>query len=528
MKNLIWIVFLACSASVSAQGFYDWNHIPEIKLYFEKSNWAEILTKMKDADSEQRLSASMMVDGVKYEGVGVRFKGNSSFKNVKKSGAKKLPFNIKVNYQNKDQKLSGNYETIKLSNCFRDPSFIREILSYEIGRKYLPSPKSNFAKLYINEEYIGLYSNAESVDEEFLKREFDEDKGAFFKCDPEFGNAKKPLSTCKAGDKSSLMYLGDHPLCYQSDYEMKSDSGWNQLIDLMRTLQTKPDKIDPLLQVDLVLWMHAFNNVLVNLDSYTGRLSHNYYLYQTRTGQFCPILWDMNLSFGGFQYDGVSAQALSKEELQTMSPFIHYKNKNPKRPLIVNLLNNSFLRKVYVAHLRTIVEENFANGAYLKRAEEISKLIEQEVKADPNKLYSFEAFEKNLNETVNADGTPIIGVAELMQKRTEYLTSHPLLQQVTPEVKVVEHFQFGNTLAVQATLEGAEKAWLFYKTAKKEPFKSLEMKDNGGNNDVQPKDGIWGATIDFKKGTVYYVVAENEQTVKLSPQRASYEYYKVD
>ena len=43
----------------------------------------------------------------------------------------KNPINIKLDYINNGQSING-YNVLKLSNGFTDPSFVREVLSYEI------------------------------------------------------------------------------------------------------------------------------------------------------------------------------------------------------------------------------------------------------------------------------------------------------------------------------------------------------------------------------------------------------------
>ena len=67
-----------------------------------------------------------MIDGLKDENVGVKYKGNSSYNinNVKN------PINIRLDYLNNGQSIDG-YNVLKLSNGFMDPSFVREVLSYE-------------------------------------------------------------------------------------------------------------------------------------------------------------------------------------------------------------------------------------------------------------------------------------------------------------------------------------------------------------------------------------------------------------
>ena len=58
-----------------------------------------------------------------------------------------------------------------------------------------------------------------------------------------------------------------------------------------------------------------------------------------------------------------------------------------QRPLLVQLLKDNHFRKIYLAQIKTIVEENFSNGWYKEKAAEIQALIGDEVAADPNRLY---------------------------------------------------------------------------------------------------------------------------------------------
>ena len=50
--------------------------------------------------------------------------------------------------------------------------------------------------------------------------------------------------------------------------------------------------------------MIAFDNVIVNLDSYIGGFKQNYYLYRDGTNRFNSTIWDLNESFGTFSQTG--------------------------------------------------------------------------------------------------------------------------------------------------------------------------------------------------------------------------------
>lgn len=531
--NHYWCLLVAILffSPLKSQDIYDLNKIQTIELFIETPNWDNRLNAYKKQGLDKRIPAKMVLNGVTYDTVGVRYKGNSSYFNTRKDNTTKLPFNIKINYTNKNQRLPGGYKRIKLSNIFRDPSFLREVLSYEIAGNYMPAPRANFAKLYINEQYIGLYNNTESVDEPFLKTHFQEEDGVLFKCDPAW--KAKNIAGCKPNQKSTLVYMAKDSACYTNSYELKTKTGWPELINLTDILNNKTEKIETVLNVDQILWMLAFNNVLVNLDSYTGRLSHNYYLYQDINGIFQPIIWDLNMSFGGFRFGGTD-KALSNEELQTLSPFIHFKTKNPDRPLISLLLKNNLYRKVYLAHMQTILNEHFSNGKYKERAKIVQTIIDAEVQKDPNKLYDYEGFKKNLNETTLAKTSKIIGITELMDNRIDYLTKHPVFQKPAPSITEVEHQYDTEDIFITAKITGnkdkdgeRQPAYLVYKNANNSTWQRIEMFDDGSHKDYSQADNIYAATIEKITGTKYYIIAEGERIAALSPARASFEFYEV-
>ena len=74
-----------------------------------------------------------------------------------------------------------------MSNVAKDPSFLREVLSYEIARKYMVAPQANYAVVYVNGNQIGLYTSAESINKSFVDRHLYSRKGAFVKCNPPAG-----------------------------------------------------------------------------------------------------------------------------------------------------------------------------------------------------------------------------------------------------------------------------------------------------------------------------------------------------
>ncbi len=507
-----------------SQDLYDLTNIKDIKITIDDPIWDKKLNAYKKQGLEKRIVGKISIDGVQYDSVGIRYKGNSSFFNTKKSGSTKLPFNVKMNHLVKGQSLPGGYKTLKLSNVFRDPSYLREVLSYEIAGNYMAAPRANYARVYVNNEYLGLYNSTESVDDKFLKENFGDNKGVLFKCDPAWKATS--VADCPNNEKATLKYLGSNVECYKNSYELKSKKGWDELVAFTNTLNNKPQDVEKILNVDATLWMLAFDNILVNLDSYLGRLCHNYYMYQDTMGRFNPVVWDMNMSFGGFRFDG-TGKSLSDTELQRLSPLLHFKTKNADRPLLVQLLNTPLYRKIYIAHIRTILNDYFVNGKYKERAKAIQKSIDRYVKEDKNKLYAYEGFPQNLEKTTLAGTSKIIGLTELMEARTTYLKNHPLITRTAPTISEVKHTVLDSAIHVTAKIKDATDVYLFYRNTNN-IFQQATMTDTGAHMDGVEADGVFGFTIKELPNTEYYIVAENKDAAMLSPKEAAFKFYSVE
>jgi hypothetical protein len=508
---------------LSAQDLFQINHFVEIKIQFIDKDWDTKLNTFKQQGLDNRLIATVWIDGTKYESCGVRYKGNSSYFNVRNAGLKKLPFNIKANEKNKEQFFPGGVSSLKLTNIFRDPSFVREVLAYEMAATYMHVPKANFARLYVNDEYYGIYTNTESIDERFLENHFGESSGTFFKCDPNWDAEQK--QGCPPGEKASLIYLGPDSACYRAFYELESKHGWKNLIELTEMLNNQPEKIDSFINIQETLWMLAFSNVLVNLDSYIGKFCHNYYLYRDSSGLFRPMIWDLNLCFGGFPFDGVTPTPLPNDKQATLSLLIHMEN--AKRPLISKLLKNPTYRKMYIAHVRTIYKNYLEQQQYLKRANELVKLIDAEVNKDPQKLYSYESFRKNIRESTEVGKVIIPGITELMDARTTYIGNHPLVLKTPPEISNITAAKQSDRVVFNVKATEAITCNLYYRSGTHDRFSTLVFQDTGTDGDSVAGDLIYTCTIPDPGVSAYYIWAENEQAGAFYPENAGIGTFKV-
>lgn len=124
--------------------------------------------------------------------------------------------------------------SLKLSNALRDPSMVREVVGFEIARKFMIAPRCNYTKLFINNKYVGLYVNVESIDKQFISKNNAQKDNTFFKCSPEIETKSNP--GCKNKVYASLIYEPDAN-CFLPNYTLLSESGWDELIELTKTLE---------------------------------------------------------------------------------------------------------------------------------------------------------------------------------------------------------------------------------------------------------------------------------------------------
>lgn len=515
------LLFFSSMMLFAQEGFYNTNMIRDIRISFAQNNWDEILDSLYVAGNKERIQATLFIDGIQYDSVGVRYKGYSSAS----VDRVKNPFNIKLNYLIEGQDHQG-IDKIKLSNVIQDPSFLREVLSYEIARKYMPASESNFANVYVNDTLLGLYSNVEAVNNEFLEKHFNTAENVLVKGNPE--------TIDLFGENSNLSQTpGMDSLAYTSLYSMQSDYGWTTLYNFIDTLNNHEVEIDKVLNVDQTLWLHAINYTLINFDSYVG-YAQNYYLYQDQAGRFNPIIWDLNMSLGSFRLTDASIyfDGFSIQQAKTLDPLSHYNEFSVfPRPLLRKLFNTSRYRKMYLAHIRTIVQENISNQAYLDRAETLHQIIDESVQNDTNKFYTYDDFQNNLYETVS-DFIDYPGIVDLMEGRADYLSAYQGFQgppdienvSVFPEAPVSNDMLF---ITVQAS--NASEVILFYRTRPEIVFEELLMNDEGIDGDALAGDGIFSSQFLFQGRDVdYYIYVENDSAGAFLPQRAAYEYFTIE
>ncbi len=522
---LLAFVFSDFSTGIKAQqSFYIIGKVQEININITQPDWRSTLDSlMKAGDNFTRITGEVEINGVRFKSAGIRFKGFSSWN----YGAIKNPFNIELDYIITTRNYCG-HKKLKLSNVIHDPSFLREVLSYYVARQYIPAPEANYARVYVNDTLIGLYSNVEDIDDIFMLKHFGSEKYTLIK-----GSPQKLIFPF--GNNSNLSFISSSDsLAYEPYYQVISEYGWKELMNFIDVLNNKPESLETILNIDRTLWMHAFNYALLNLDSYIG-YSQNYYLGMDKHGRFNTIPWDMNMSFGSFRSSDASYnfQGLSIDQIKKLDPLQHLTFSISPRPLMTNLFKDPTLQKMYLAHLRTIINEQFESGILMDIADSLHAIIDSFVYNDTNRFYSYNDFLKNIDTTVGGSGNMIlyVGLRELISERAEYLKSYPGFN-ANPEIMQTwynpEIPKHGDYLYLNARVEYADEVWLYYRHSSEDLFTKVLMFDDGMNNDSLPGDGIWGVKTSIEGDIFhYYLFAQNDSAGIFSPERAANRYFAI-
>jgi spore coat protein CotH len=345
-------------------------------LQFEASNWEEELAARYHTGRD--LPAAVTIDGRTYRDVGVRFRGNSSYRMV--PAGLKRSLNLSFDVVHADQSVGG-YNTLNLLNANNDPTFVRTVLYSEIARKYMPAPKVNFMRVVINGESWGVYANAQQFNKDFLRDFYGSTRGVRWKAP---GSPR---------GRAGLEYLGDAVDPYRSIYELKSKDepkAWSDLIRLCRLLNTTApahleEVLAPHLNIDGALRFLALDVALVNSDGYWTRAS-DYSLFQDAAGRFHVLPYDFNEALGvqgGGRRGGGSSGP-------TLDPLVGADDLS--KPLRARLLAVPALRKRYLEYVRDIADRWMDWNTLSPIVAGYQRLIEADVKADGRKLYGFEGF----------------------------------------------------------------------------------------------------------------------------------------
>lgn len=323
------------------------------------------------------VSASFSYGSERVSNVGVRMKGEASFRRLSQKAAFKLKFDEFVDAQ-RFRGLRG----MTFNNMVEDPTFISERLSYYFFRSVgLPAPRCNSALVYVNGELYGVYANVETEDKAFLRRWFEDDEGNLYEeggLDFQPGNeAAFDLETNKsANDRSDLTALfaaiaDSEPSTYLQDVGAHMD-------------------------MEHFLAFTAAEGAVNQWDmyGYTVFYPNNFRIYRDPVRQrFVMLPWGMDISMKPFldaSADHIPLLALARQR------------NRPQRAVSAGMLfqlcmSSPPCRSAYKA-VASEMAERFEQASLVELATTYYDQIKEHVVADQRKEHTLEEFEQAIQK----------------------------------------------------------------------------------------------------------------------------------
>lgn len=205
------------------------------------------------------------------------------------------------------------------------------------------------------------------------------------------GSAREDRFSMKNNNGADLNYTDDDLDSYATIWEGEITN--TQKEDHRRVVTaleyiSQGQEPDRYLDIDNVLKYMAVHTFAVNLDSLSGNMAHNYYLYEYN-GKLNIIPWDYNLAFGGMNAGGGrsmmqdSATSMVNDAIDT--PF-------QGTDFFDALLENEEYRSQYHAYLQDLVEGYVYGGRFQETYDHISSQINALVETDPTAFYTYEEY----------------------------------------------------------------------------------------------------------------------------------------
>jgi spore coat protein CotH len=284
---LVALLAPAPAQAQSATDFFDSETLQEVRLFINSRDLGELLEHYLE---DRYYPADFAWRGVRVRNAAVRIRGLAS-RSRKKPGLR-VDFNRYVD----GQEFLG-LNSLVLDNVLKDPALIRERTSMAfIDRMGQPAPRESFGRVYINDEYYGVYTLVEPVDTDFLDRTVGESSGYLF---------EKKFVTAFLGE-----YLGDDLNAYKRHFqaqtrELEPDSIlYAPIRDLFREVNHDFDNgwrewVNQYIDLTQLVSHVAIETFLAEIDGFLGTAGMaNFYLYRPSTHSSHRVFaWDRDTTF---------------------------------------------------------------------------------------------------------------------------------------------------------------------------------------------------------------------------------------
>ena len=292
---------------------------------------------------------------------------------------------------------------------------------------------------------------------------------------------------------ANLNYTDDDLDSYSTIWEGEitgtSKADHRRVVTALKNISEGTD-LEEYLDVDNILKYMAVHTFSVNMDSLSGSMAHNYYLYEY-DGKLNMFPWDYNLSLGGMSM-GSSGDATEMVNDPIDTPF-------SGTQFFDSLLENEEYLAKYHEYLNELVEEYVNGGRFDEVYSRIRSQIDTLVEEDPTAFYSYDEYEEaaeTLYDTIKLRAESIEGQLNGSIPSTDSgqrQDSSSLIDASYIDVKVMGQFNMGASFS-----GGFDKEENSEETAG-EGFTENSENENGNSLEKPDKDSKGGFPGGFSK-----------------------------
>ena len=190
-----------------------------------------------------------------------------------------------------------------------------------------------------------------------------------------------------------LQYIDDEADSYSNIFgNAKTDitnADKTLLIEALKKLSNGED-LESTVDIEAVIRYFMVHNFVVNSDSYTGTMIHNYYLYE-KDGQMQMIPWDYNLAFGSFMSMGIATSSVNDPIDTPLSV-----SGSGDRPMIDWIFSSEEYTGLYHQIFSEFIDKYFGSGYFAGMIDSVKTMISPYIEKDPTKFCTYEEFEKGI------------------------------------------------------------------------------------------------------------------------------------
>ena len=328
----------------------------------------------------------------------------------------------------------GRASDFNLLTNYADQSKIRNSIGYDLWESsgHPASLESFSVAVFRNGAYYGLYDLVEEGDEEFLEREGIDENGALYKVNNQLSSSIDNV------DKRSRNYEDN------SDLQALVDA--NQNLSGAAFVSWILDNVETATLINYL----AVNAIIGNTDF--GHKNMHWYIDSDGTGQWSPIPWDIDLSFGHKWNGSLNSPYFDNAMLTNVS---HRPGFND---LFYAVYGDNTLREMYDRRLRTLSDQFFgapgtsvANSYLGQKIAEFENLVDDLAAADLTLWGQHPNFSAAYPENPMEAADQILNV--YIDGRRQYITSRsgiPNSQSGNPSVLFTSDFDQSPVSGLQA------------------------------------------------------------------------------